>query len=117
MARSALGMTQGQLAERVGSSQRAIVRLEKEEGDPQFSTLKKVAESLNCELLVRFVPKVDMEKLVREKARDRAENLVAMSVASANLEIQKPEKSVVRDEVRRLTQEIFSKKRSSLWER
>ena len=34
MLRSVLGMTQEQLAFRMGSTQRMIVRLEKEEGDP-----------------------------------------------------------------------------------
>ena len=116
MVRTALGMTQEQLAKRVSSSQRAIVRLEKEEGDPQVSTLKRIAESLNCELLIRFVPKADIGELIKGKAKAKAEALVTMSVSSANLEIQKPSKGVVQSEIRHLIQDILDKKRSSLWE-
>lgn len=114
--RSALGMTQEQLAKRVATSQKAIVRLEKEEGDPQVSTLQKVAKGLNCELIIRFVPKLDLEKFIKQKAATKAEKLVRMSVASSNLELQKPSKNTVRSEINRLTQEILDKKRSSLWD-
>lgn len=116
MLRFALGMTQGQLAKRMGTSQRAIVRLEKEGGDCQVSTLKRLAESVNCELLIRFVPKIDIEKFLHEKARQKAESLVTMSAASANIEIQKPSKNTIGLEIRRLIEEILHKKRSSLWE-
>jgi predicted DNA-binding mobile mystery protein A len=115
MMRSALGMTQEQLAKRVRSSQRAVVRLEKGEVDPQLSTLKRIAESLNCELLVRFVPKTDLEKILREKAKVKAQALVKMSVASSNIELQKPSEKTIQLEIKRITEEILGKKRSSLW--
>ncbi len=117
MVRSVLGMTQEQLAKLMGTTQRAIVRLEKEEGDPQLSTLKRLAESLHCELLIRFVPKSDLEKLLKAKARSKAEQLVKMSMASANLELQKPSQEAMRLEINRLTEEILHKKRSGLWEK
>ena len=116
MLRAALGISQEQLATKMGTGQRAIVRLEKEEGDPQVSTLKRIAESLNCELLIRFIPKMDLKKLLKEKAKSKAEKLVKMSMASANLELQKPSKNTIQSEVHRLTEEILHKKRSSLWE-
>src|SRR4030095_3449188 len=116
MVRNALGMSQEQLARKIKSGQRVIVKLEKEEGDPQLSTLRRVAESLNCELLVRFVPKIDLEKFLREKAKNKAENLVKMSVASSNIELQKPSSTTVRSEIKRIAENILAKKRSSLWE-
>ena len=116
MLRCALGMTQGQLAKFMKTSQRAIVRLEKEEGDPQLSTLGRIAESLNCELIIRFVPKTDLEDFLKAKAKSKAERLVKMSIASANIELQKPSQQVVQSEIRRLTEEILNKRRSVLWE-
>lgn len=116
MLRSALGISQEQLAKKMETGQRAIVRLEKEETDPQISTLKRIAESLNCELMIRLVPKIDIEKLLKEKAKSKAEKLVKMSIASANIELQKPSKSTTQSEINRLTEEILHKKRSSLWE-
>lgn len=39
-----------------------------------------------------------------------------MSLASANLELQKPSQRAFRAEVYRLKEEILHRKRSSLWE-
>ena len=116
MLRSALGVSQNQLAKKMGTGQRAIVRLEKEEGDPQVSTLKRIAESLNCELIIRFVPKMELEKFLKEKAKTKAEKLIKMSTVSANIELQKPSKNIIQSEINRLAEEILHKKRSSLWE-
>ena len=55
--RKELGLTQTLLAERIGSSQRAIVRLEKGQHDPNLATLRKIAGALDMDLHVSF----DME--------------------------------------------------------
>lgn len=116
MLRSTLGMTQTQLARFMKSTQRVVVRNEKEEGDPQISTLKRIAENLNCELLIRFVPKTDLKKFMKEKAQSKAEQLIKMSTSSANIELQKPSHEMIESEIRLLTREILDKRRSSLWE-
>ena len=52
--RKELGLTQTLLAERIGSSQRAIVRLEKGQHDPNLATLRKIAGALDMDLHVSF---------------------------------------------------------------
>lgn len=115
MLRYALGMTQTQLANRIGSAQRSIVRLEKEEVDPRISTLQRLAEALNCELMVRFIPKKELEKFIEEKAQAKAKELLEQSIATANLELQKPSRDTVQIQKEQLIKTLL-KKRSKLWE-
>jgi len=49
------GLSQRQLAERVGTTQSAVARLEAGSISPSLPTLDKVAEALGVELVVSFV--------------------------------------------------------------
>ncbi|NCN83023.1 MAG: helix-turn-helix domain-containing protein [Candidatus Pacebacteria bacterium] len=48
------GLSQKQLAEKVGTKQSAISRLESGEGNPSFKFLKRVAEGLDSKLKISF---------------------------------------------------------------
>ena len=56
-ARAAQGLTQAQLAEKIGTTQSAVARMESGSGkhSPSFATLAKYAEALSCMLQVRLV--------------------------------------------------------------
>jgi ribosome-binding protein aMBF1 (putative translation factor) len=49
------GLSQRQLAERLGTTQSAVARLEAGNVSPSLPTLDKVAEALGVELVVSFV--------------------------------------------------------------
>lgn len=51
------GLTQAELAERVGTRQPNIARLESGRLTPSLDLLRRVAEALNAELVVRIEPK------------------------------------------------------------
>jgi DNA-binding XRE family transcriptional regulator len=55
--RAAIGMSQRELAELVGTTQSAIARLERGGRPPRIDTLLKIAEALECELVVELVPR------------------------------------------------------------
>ena len=55
-ARKNKGLTQKDLAEKVGTKQSAISRLEIGRINPSFSFLRKIADALNSRLEIRFVP-------------------------------------------------------------
>jgi ribosome-binding protein aMBF1 (putative translation factor) len=50
------GMTQEQLAEKVGTTQPAIARLEAGGTEPRLDTLERIGSALGLELVVRFEP-------------------------------------------------------------
>lgn len=55
-ARLAKGLSQRELAERCGTTQSAIARLERGGRPPRIDTLLRIAEALDCELIVELRP-------------------------------------------------------------
>lgn len=56
-ARTAAGLTQADLADRIGTTQSAIARLESGKGQhsPSLSTLRKYAKALGCRIELRLI--------------------------------------------------------------
>ena len=54
-ARAAAGLTQSQVAERIGTTQSAIARLESGAGKPSVATLQRYANALGYQVQIRFV--------------------------------------------------------------
>ena len=56
-ARAAQGLTQAQVAERIGTTQSAVARMESGSGkhSPSLATLTKYADALGCKLEARLV--------------------------------------------------------------
>jgi len=55
--RVAMNMSQRELAERTGTTQSAIARLERGGRPPRIDTLLRIAEALDCELVVDLKPR------------------------------------------------------------
>ena len=58
-ARAAQGLTQAQVAEKIGTTQSAVARMESGSGrhSPSLATLTKYADALGCKLEVRLIRK------------------------------------------------------------
>jgi transcriptional regulator with XRE-family HTH domain len=54
--RLALGMSQQELAQAVGTTQSAIARLETGGRPPRIDTLLRISEALDCDLIVELRP-------------------------------------------------------------
>ena len=63
-ARSAAGLTQADVAERIGTTQSAVARLEAGSGkhSPSLATLRKYARALGCRVELRLVKDVTSRK-------------------------------------------------------
>ena len=59
--RKALGLSQKELAELTGTTQSAIARLESGGRPPRIDTLLRIAEALDCELIVELRPRTKRE--------------------------------------------------------
>jgi len=57
MIRVVLGMTQGQLANKVDRTPRSIRTIENGEAFPRITTLQKIADALHAELHISLIPK------------------------------------------------------------
>jgi transcriptional regulator with XRE-family HTH domain len=71
-ARSSAGITQAEVAERIGTTQSAIARLESGSGkhSPSLATLQKYARALGCRLELRLINEMILIK--REGRTKRA---------------------------------------------
>jgi transcriptional regulator with XRE-family HTH domain len=54
--RNQLGLTQKELAQRAGTHQTRISKIESSEMDIRLSTITKIAEALDCQVVINFVP-------------------------------------------------------------
>ena len=57
--RTALGLSQRELAKLVGTTQSAVARLESGGRPPRIDTLLRIADALDCDLHVELVPRKD----------------------------------------------------------
>src|SRR3954469_247310 len=55
--RTAMGMSQRELAEHCGTTQSAIARLERGGRPPRIDTLLRIADALDCDLVVELAPR------------------------------------------------------------
>jgi transcriptional regulator with XRE-family HTH domain len=55
--RAVMGLSQRQLAELVGTTQSAIARLERGGRPPRIDTLLRIADALECDLVVELTPR------------------------------------------------------------
>ena len=64
-ARTAAGVTQAEIAERIGTTQSAVARLESGRGkhSPSIATLEKYAHALGCRLELRLVKETVSRKV------------------------------------------------------
>lgn len=86
--RQALGMTAKQLAERVGLSQPRIAKMELNENNLKISTMKKIAEGLDCDFVYGFVPKSSLQETINQQARKKAEAILSNVNTNMALEDQ-----------------------------
>lgn len=85
-ARKRAGLTQTKLAERVGTTQSAIARLERGGGRPTMQRISELVAACGLELQVRLVPTDDHDwSMVAHNATLDTEERVARALASIRL--------------------------------
>ena len=72
-ARASQGLTQAQVAEKIGTTQSAVARMESGSGkhSPSLATLSKYAEALGCKLEVKLVRKTRSARNLTSRSKSR----------------------------------------------
>lgn len=75
--RAAAGITQAEVAKRIGTTQSAIARLESGKGkhSPSLATLQKYAHALGCRLEVRLVSEARKSKFPKKRPSSHAKKM------------------------------------------
>ena len=70
-ARAAQGLTQAEVAQKIGTTQSAVARMESGKGkhSPSLATLAKYADALGCKLEVRLVRRPRVERKLTSSSR------------------------------------------------
>ena len=111
--REAIGMTAIQLANRLGITQPRISKMEMNEENLKISTMKKIAQALNCDFVYYFKPQNSFQEIVENQARKKAIEILQQ----VNLNMALENQSIVTDEViEDLVQELIYKDTKKIWE-
>lgn len=82
--RKTKGLTQGDLAEKCRTTQQTIAKIEQGLVDPKLSTLQKIADALDCELVDLFYSKKDFAADVNQIAEKLELNLSKVNSSDFN---------------------------------
>lgn len=108
--RSALGMSQAVLAERLGVSSAAVNKLEHAElhGGITISKLDEVAAALDCTLVYALVPNSTLEGTVTTQARTVAAQILGYAARTMALEAQDIDDDRRSEAVERYAQKLMA---------
>ncbi|MHB1509958.1 MAG: mobile mystery protein A [Acidimicrobiales bacterium] len=115
--REALGMSTGELGQRMGLTQSRVSQIERSEelGSIRLETLERAARALNCQVRYVFVPNEPLEDMVQRQARLRAQAEVDAVTHTMALEDQVPEPDVITAQVEELAERFVDGRH--LWDR
>lgn len=116
--RTALGMTQSQLAKRMGIARQNVASLEMDEvaNNVTLARLSRAAEALGCELRYVLVPKQPFEAMVAQQSQRRAEQKLGRVNQSQALEASAMGADSMSSTVADMAREIELNRPSDLWD-
>ena len=108
--RCILNMTLKKLADRVGVSIGTVAQAERGEAAEKVTigTLKAMAQAMECELVYAFIPKGDIDELLKKQALEKAKRILSTADIHMTLENQRVEQNF-QDRLERLASKLFDK--------
>jgi len=114
--RETLGMTQKQLAKRVGVKQPVISRIEKQSENCSMRTVLKILNALNCRFSGFIMSKEDLSAFIEKAAEKKAEALLNRTYSNMAMEKQAPYKGKLNGEIEELKKELKNNPGPGLWD-
>ena len=116
--REALGMSQRQLAERMGVSKTTVNSAERNEarGTIRLNSLEALAEGLDCELLYALVPRRTLQSTLASRAAELAGRLVGRVSSSMELEEQGVTEEEKQRQIVDLAADLLRDRSSGFWD-
>lgn len=116
--RESLGMTARQLAARMGVAPSRIPRIEHDEvtGATTLKTLRHAAAAMNCAFVYAFVPIEPLDRILRDRAMQKAREEISRLDHTMRLENQALLKSDLDAEERRMVDRIVAGSLRGLWD-
>ena len=115
--REALGMSATALGKRLGMSHVGVAKLERSEAEDTISltSLRKLANALDCELQYALVPRVSLETKLQARAQQIARERIAPVAHSMSLEAQTVQASAMQKQIDLLASQLLRGPARELW--
>jgi predicted DNA-binding mobile mystery protein A len=106
--RKAMGLSSTDLAKLSNLSPRTVTQAERREVDGKvtLSTLKKMAEAMECDLVYSLVPKKSVKDTIKNKAREKAIKRLEEAGLHMKIEGQEAENNI-QDQIEALAQKFI----------
>jgi predicted DNA-binding mobile mystery protein A len=116
--RKALGMSSPQLAKRLNISRSQASQMERMEVEDRITLkqLRRVADSLGCDLVYALVPHKSVDDMVRDQARLKAQQLVSKTDVQMRLERQQLSREKLQDQIGFETERLMREMPRDLWD-
>lgn len=114
--RSQLGMSQRILAARAAIQQSSVVRIESGHFDPNISTLKKIVEAMECDLVITIIPRTDLKTTRESQAKLKAEQKIRYLHGTMSLEKQAPNQKLLKELHDEEVKNLLDSSGSALWD-
>ena len=114
--RETLGMTQAQLAKKLGVKQPVISRIEENATSSSLKTLERLATALECEFKGAVVSKIPLEDIIKRQAEKAAKRLLKRTYANMAMEKQAPNDADYNYQFKKLVDELIADPGPELWE-
>ncbi len=113
--RTYLRMTQAEVAKLAQITQPNLAAIESGKADPRVSTLRRIYQSMRCDLCVEPRPQKPLGEILRARARAIALKRLKKAMGTMALEGQAPDKETFSRLLEKRTDEILSDRRERLW--
>lgn len=116
--RKTLGMSSRQLARRTGLSQQRLSKIEQQEisGELKMSTIKKIAEGLNCVFIYALIPQTSINEMIREQAEKIVEKRFDRVNISMVLEDQEVYGNEKKKSIELAIEKLIDKMDKTFWD-
>ncbi len=116
--RKALGMSSPQLAIRMGVSKSQMSQMERMETEDRITLkqLRRVADSLDCELIYMLKPKIPVKDIVKKRAIDKARKLIQKTDIQMKLEAQQLNKKSLEEQINFEVIRLMKEMPRDLWD-
>jgi predicted DNA-binding mobile mystery protein A len=116
--RKALGMSSPQLAKRLDMSKSQASQMERMEAEDRITLkqLRRVANSLDCDLVYALVPRKPIDSMLHDRARQKAQKLVAKTDVQMKLEAQQLSNEQLEVQIEMETERLLREMPRNLWE-
>ncbi|MFZ0564830.1 MAG: helix-turn-helix domain-containing protein [Chlamydiales bacterium] len=114
--RSQLSMSQRALSKRAKVPQSTISNIESGRLQPNIATLKKILNSMECDLLISVLPREDLEIIRKNQAEVKAKRSIQYLEGTMSLEAQKPDSRLLSELINEKTKKLLESSGPELWE-